>query len=148
MSPGRVMALDPGTRRVGVAISDPQRIIASPLEVIDAPDPLPRIGELCADYRPEVIVVGLPVSLSGTEGPAAEHARRFAEDVADATGCRVELVDERFTSRTAETVMAEGGARSRQRRGQVDKVAASVILQSYLQRQRQPTAPHPEEADL
>lgn len=133
---GRVLALDPGTRRIGVAVSDPARILASPLEVIEGSDPLPRLRELVAHYEPDVVVVGLPTSLSGTEGPAAVAARRFAQEVAEALEVPVELVDERFTTRTAESAMVEGGVRRRERRGKVDKVAAAVILQQYLERQR------------
>ncbi len=129
---GRVLALDHGTSRVGVAISDPLRITASPLEVLDAANAIQRIQEIVAEYRPEIVVVGLPVSLDGAENAAAIAARRFGEAVGEATGLPVEFVDERFTSSTAEKALLEGGLTRRDRRRKIDKVAAAVILRSYL----------------
>lgn len=129
---GRVLALDHGTSRVGVAISDPLRITASPLEVVDAAVALQRIQEIVSEYRPEIVVVGLPVSLDGAENAAAMAARRFGEAVGEATGLPVEFVDERFTSHTAEKALLEGGLTRRDRRRKIDKVAAAVILRSYL----------------
>jgi putative Holliday junction resolvase len=102
--------------------------------VIPTERALDRVGELVALYQPDVIVVGLPVGLSGREGPSAEAARRFADQVATATGVEVELVDERFTTHTAERALLEGGVRRRDRRARVDKVAAAVILRHYLER--------------
>lgn len=136
MSTGRVLALDPGERRIGVAISDALRITAQPLMVIDRnhQDPMDVIRQLVEERQVEEIVVGLPVGLSGREGPAAAAARAFAGEVADATGLPVELVDERFTTRTAEQAMLEGGVRRHTRRDERDKVAASIILRSYLER--------------
>lgn len=131
---GRVLAFDPGARRIGVAVSDPLRISANPLEVIDARRPFVRIAELVAEYEPDVIVVGLPVGLDGREGPAAGDARRFGEEVAQRTGRDVVFVDERFTTATAEKAMIEGGARRSQRRARIDKVAATVILEQFLER--------------
>lgn len=133
---GRVLGLDPGTKRIGVAVSDGLRIAASPLEVLDAasPDLLSRIGALVAEYEVVEVAVGLPTSLSGAEGPSAEAARRLADDVAGATGLPVHLVDERFTSRMAESSMLEAGVRRRDRRANLDKVAASIMLQSFLDR--------------
>lgn len=134
MTPGRVLALDPGTRRVGLAVSDPLGITAQPRGVLDATDPelLARIGRLAGDLDVELIVVGLPVSLSGAEGPAAAAARGFAAEVAEATGLPVELRDERFTSVSAERVLIEAGLPGRRRRAVRDGVAAAVLLQSYL----------------
>lgn len=132
MSPGRVLAFDHGAVRIGVAVSDPLRITANPLTVIDAGNPLEAVEELVDEYRPDTIVVGLPVGLGGQEGSAAEAARRFGQAVADRTGIPVEYVDERFTTRTAEEALIEGGVRRRERRSTVDKVAAAVILRHYL----------------
>jgi putative Holliday junction resolvase len=123
-----------------VAVSDALRITANPLTVLDARDPFPAIEALVDRYRPSVIVVGLPIGLSGREGPAAESARVFGEEVASRTGVPVEYVDERFTTRTAEDALLEGGVRRARRRTTVDKVAASVILQQYLQRRPPPDA--------
>lgn len=135
MSPGRVLAFDHGTVRIGVAVSDPLRITANPVTVLDASDPYEAIGELISEYEPTTIVVGLPVGLDGREGRAAAAARAFGEAVADRTGLPVEYVDERFTTRTAEEALIEGKVRRRDRRTTVDKVAATVILRHYLARQ-------------
>lgn len=133
---GRVLALDPGSRRIGVAVSDPLRLTAGPLRVIDrrSGDAFGEIREIVGEYQPDLIVVGLPVSLRGGEGAAAAEARRFGEEVGRVTGLPVEYVDERFTTRTAESAMLEGGVRRRDRRDRVDKVAAAVILQQFLEK--------------
>jgi putative Holliday junction resolvase len=134
MRVGRVLALDPGTRRVGVAVSDPLGITAQPHGVLDAGDPslMEHIARLGAELDVERIVVGLPVSLNGSEGPAAAAARRFAAAVGEATGLPVELADERFTSVTAERVLVQAGLSGRRRRAVRDRVAAAVMLQAYL----------------
>jgi len=130
----RVLALDPGSRRIGVALSDPLRITAQPFDVLDAGagDLMDRIRSLAAEHDVEQIVVGFPVSLDGGEGPAAAAARRFADRVAAATGLPVDLQDERFSTVTAERVLLEAGVRRERRRGVRDRVAAAVFLQSYL----------------
>jgi putative holliday junction resolvase len=132
--PGRVLALDPGSTRIGVAISDPLQIVATPLTVILVEELDTALRELVDTYRPVTVVVGHPVGLSGREGPAADAARAFADHVRELTGLPVELIDERFTTVTAEAAMVEGGVRRRDRRQKVDKVAAAVILRQYLDR--------------
>ncbi len=138
MSAGRVLALDFGTRRVGVAVSDPLGISGQPHSVLDGADPglMENIGRLAADLGAERIVVGLPLSLNGSEGPAAAAVRRFAGEVAAATGLPVELLDERFTTVSAERVLVEAGLPGRRRRRVRDRVAAAVLLQSYLDGRR------------
>lgn len=131
-----MLAFDHGTVRIGVAVSDPLRITANPLAVLDAADPFEAIDRLVDQYRPDTIVVGLPVGLGGREGQAAEAARRFGRTVAERTGIPVEYVDERFSTRTAEEALIEGRVRRRERRSTVDKVAATVILRHYLEMQR------------
>jgi putative Holliday junction resolvase len=132
----RILGLDPGERRIGVALSDPTGTIASPHSVIDrrAVDPAAAVRALCIENDVERIVVGLPTSLSGGEGPAAAAARAFATLVAEATGLPMEYQDERFTTVTAETALLEGGVSRAKRRDVRDKVAAAVILQTYLDR--------------
>jgi len=134
VSSGRVLALDFGTRRVGVAVSDPLGISAQPHSVLDGTDPglMGIIGRLAGDLGVERIVVGLPLSLDGSEGPAAAAARRFAAEVAASTGLPVNLLDERFTTVSAERVLVEAGLTGRRRRVVRDRVAATVLLQSYL----------------
>ena len=130
----RVLGIDYGTKRVGVAISDPLGMTAQPLEVISASAARTEIARLAADYDVERIVVGLPVGLSGTEGPAAAAARAFAEELRESSGIAVEMVDERFSTSTAERTMKQAGVAGRRRRHLVDKVAATVILQDFLDR--------------
>ena len=132
---GRILGLDPGTVRVGVAVSDPLGITAQPHSSLEASDPeiIDRIAELVAGLDVEVVVVGLPISLDGSEGPAAVAARRFADRVTAGIGdIPVELHDERFSSVTAERTMIEMGARRSDRKAARDRVAAAVFLQTYL----------------
>lgn len=117
-----------------MAMSDPLRLVASPLVVLDADTALGEIKELVEQYRPDLIVVGLPLTLSGREGPSSEGARALASAVAEVTGVPTELVDERFTTTGAERALIEGNVKRRDRRHKVDKVAAALILQHYLDR--------------
>ena len=130
----RVLGLDPGSKRIGVALSDPTGTIATPHTVIDrsGEDVAARLHTICVEHDVERIVVGLPLHLSGREGSAAEEARRVADVAREATGLPVEMYDERFTTVTAESALLEGGMRRRERRTVQDKVAAAVLLQSYL----------------
>ena len=138
---GRVLGVDLGSRRIGLALSDPLGVMASPLAVIE------RRGDVRADHRAileaareaevERIVVGLPVSLSGRLGPAARAASsEVAELVAAAGDLPVETYDERLTTVTAERALAAGGVRGQARRRVVDKVAAAVMLQAWLDGRR------------
>lgn len=131
---GRVLGIDPGERRVGIAVSDPGRVIASPLEVIDRrrEDAAARVAELCGDHDIATIVIGLPIGLDGTEGTAAARARELGSRVTASTGRDVVYWDERFTTVTAEASLLEAGMRRDRRRDRRDMVAAAVILQSYL----------------
>jgi putative Holliday junction resolvase len=132
----RVLGLDPGTRRIGVALSDATGTIAAPHSVIDrrTADVDEALRRLVEEHEVELIVVGLPVSLSGAEGPSAEAARVFADSVADATGLPIVLQDERFTTVIAEGALIEGGVGRGERRRKRDQVAAAVMLQSFLDR--------------
>ena len=128
------MALDHGSRRIGVAVSDPLGLTAQPYDTFEATDPevLNRIAQTADDLGVTEIVVGLPVSLDGSEGPAAVAARVFADEVRAATRLPVTLHDERFSSVTAERVLLEGDVRRAKRKDVRDRVAAAVFLQSYL----------------
>lgn len=132
----RVLGLDYGRKRVGVAISDELRIAAHALEVLPRVEALDRIVALVEEYAVSEIVVGLPTTLAGSEGHSARAARYFGAEIEAATGLSVTWVDERFSSNTAERVMLEAGVRRRSRRQTLDKVAATVILQSFLDRQQ------------
>ncbi len=129
---GRLLGLDYGTKRVGVAISDSSRLIASPYAVIEAASALSALEEILEEEEVDALVVGLPVSLSGQEGASAAAARSFGREVADSTGLEVVFVDERFTTKVAEDALIAGGMRRAKRRDIRDKMAATVMLQGHL----------------
>ena len=129
-----MLGLDYGERRIGVALSDTLRITAQPHSVIDltTDDFWAKLAEITAAQDVDEVVVGLPVSLSGDEGPSASAARRFGEDVAEITGLAVTYQNEQFSSVVAERALLEGGKSRQDRREMRDKVAAAVLLQDYL----------------
>lgn len=129
-----VLGIDPGSRRLGVAVSDPAGLVALPLEVVsrEGGQDLARIVELVRERKVTEIVVGLPKLLDGTEGTAAGEARAFASDLRKIVDLPVNFVDERLTTVQANRSLDEGEVPSRRRRKVVDKVAAAVLLQSYL----------------
>lgn len=135
---GRILALDPGSKRVGVAVSDPLHLTAQPHGSLPAAaeDLDGLLKDLAAELDVERIVVGLPVSLDGREGEAARRARTFAAWVGQTTGLPVDLHDERFSTTTAERVLLEAGLRRDRRREARDRVAAAVFLQAYLDGRR------------
>ena len=130
---GRILGVDPGSVRIGLALSDPTGTIASPHGFLDvrSTDPVQAIQEIRNEFDVELIVVGLPVRLDGTEGPAAEASRAFGSQLA-ADGAEVVYHDERFTTVTAEDALIEGGVRRESRTTKRDQVAAAVMLQGYL----------------
>ena len=134
----RVLGIDPGERRIGVALSDALGVIAQPYRVIDTrgEDPYEVIRNLVTEHDVSLVVVGLPLSLSGDEGPSARRARAFAGRLAEHVECQVELMDDRFTTVTAEQSLREGRLTREGRRARRDKVAAALMLQSYLDRRR------------
>lgn len=142
---GRILGVDLGTRRIGLAVSDPTGTIASPLTVLE------RRGSADADRRAivaaameadaAVVVVGLPKELSGRNGPAAKAARAEVEALRMlAPELTFELHDERMTTVIAQRSLVGAGVKRKQRKGKVDKVAAAVILQSYLESRPSPPA--------
>ena len=131
----RILALDPGTKRIGVAVSDELKLIAQPLEFIPAEpfaDFLARLQELVREKEVELIVVGLPRNMDGSYGPAATKAKEFAGALRDAVAVPLQLWDERLTSAQAQRVLIQGGVRRRQRKEKVDQTAEAILLQSYL----------------
>ena len=130
----RIVALDVGDARIGVAVSDASRLIASPVEVIHrvgfGPD-VKRVQEICRRYDTTLILSGLPLNLTGTEGPQAAKVRLFCQQL-EKVGLVVYYQDERLTTVTAENALLEQNMHRAQRRQTVDKVAAAVILQQYL----------------
>lgn len=130
----RAIGVDLGTRRIGVAISSGS--LATPLEVVDRCGDRGRdhrrIAELADEAEAEVVVVGLPLSLDGSIGPAARRALDEADELAEVVGRPVETWDERLSTVTAERSLQAQELRGKARRAVVDKVAAAVILQSWL----------------
>lgn len=130
----RYLGVDYGTKRVGLALSDSLGLTARPLEVVPRAEVVDHVIELVDREAVGVLVVGLPTGLSGDEGASAEQARELGAELAVATGVPVEYVDERFTSRMAEAALLESGMKRRDRKETVDKVAAAIFLQDYLDR--------------
>lgn len=128
------MGLDYGTRRIGVALSDALHLTAQPFTVLEADSEQLEsdLQALVEEHEVEHIVVGLPVNLSGDDSLSTAAARRLADRVAAATGVPVSLTDERFTTRTAEQTLIGANVRRRRRKQVIDKVAAAVMLQHYL----------------
>lgn len=134
----RLVGLDVGARRVGVAVSDELGLIASPVDSID----LKRrgMGALRAEierFDPERIIVGLPTGMSGREGPQAAEVRAFAKELAELVDRPITFWDERLTTFMAEQALIETGHRRKERKLRVDAVAAALILQSYLDAHRE-----------
>jgi len=134
----RIIGLDPGDRRIGIAVSDPTGTIASPHGFLEAAEgyPIGAIRALCSDLDVERIVIGLPVRLDGTEGPAAGRSRALGIAIASSIDIPVSYHDERFTTVTAEAALIEGGVRRADRKQKRDQVAAAVMLQGYLDTER------------
>lgn len=134
----RLLGLDMGERRIGVAVSDPTGLTAQPLDVIQRTTPerdVERIVHLAKAYEGARVVVGLPLRLNGTRGDAATKAEEFAARLGEA-GLSVHMWDERLTTVQAERTLRSGGVDSRKRRKVIDKVAAAVMLQAYLDSSR------------
>lgn len=131
----RILGLDLGQKRIGVAISDPLGLTAQGLEIVPCENwesALTRIGEICSKFNVEKIVVGLPLRLNGTRGAAAASMDKFRERLHRTTGLPVVAIDERFTSKVAEQVLLEGDVRRKDRKAVRDMLAAVLILDTYL----------------
>jgi putative holliday junction resolvase len=130
----RALGVDLGTRRIGIAISDQKGTVATPYAVLSRTsdeEDATAIAEIASAEGAQRIVVGHPLSLDGSRGPAAQVAEAFAGKLEEA-GLRVTLWDERMTTVEATKMLKTRGMKGRARRGQVDKVAAQVLLQAYL----------------
>ncbi|TVY00462.1 Holliday junction resolvase RuvX [Cohnella terricola] len=131
----RTMGLDYGERRIGVAMSDLFGWTAQGLEVIDrkvVTDPMARIAELIKEYEVGAIVVGLPKNMNGTIGPSGENCITFAESIKQTLDLPVRLWDERLTTVSAERTLLEADVSRNKRKQVIDKMAAAILLQSYL----------------
>ena len=131
----RILALDHGTRRIGVAISDELKMIAQPLEYILA-EPfagfLARLRELLREKEVEVILVGMPRNMDGSYGPAALKVQEFVAVLKETLTVPIQTWDERLTSAQANRLLIQGNVRRDKRKEKVDKTAAAILLQSYL----------------
>jgi len=136
--PGRRLGIDVGTVRIGVAASDPDGILATPVETVRrGSGDLARLRAIAAEEGAVEVVVGLPRSLSGREGPAATKVREFAVRLSEALApVPVRLCDERLSTVSAESVLRERGKKGQKRRAVVDQAAAVVILQNALDTER------------
>lgn len=138
---GRLLAIDLGEVRIGLAVSDPTQTIASPSETLQVPrdqdgPALDALVNAVARHEVSGLVIGEPRQLDGSEGQPAQRARWFAERLRERTGLPVALWDERFTTTEAERVMLDQDASREERKQHIDRVAASLFLQSVLESQR------------
>jgi putative Holliday junction resolvase len=132
---GRILGVDLGERRVGFAVSDPSRFLASAHAMVEVRNPAQAANEtarLGRETGAVKIVVGLPVNMDGSRGPAAEKTLAFVEVLKGKTALPVDLWDERLTTKSAHDALIEGGMRREKRKHLVDKLAAQIMLQNYL----------------
>lgn len=133
---GRRLGVDVGSVRVGVAICDPDGLIATPLVTLPQAGALEGVIELIDEYEVVALVLGMPKHLKGHEGAAAQAARAFAQVLETRVSIPIHFVDERLTSAAAIKGLSEAGISTRDQRGVVDQVAAAAILQLYLDSNR------------
>lgn len=133
---GRVMALDIGDKRIGIALSDPMKIIASPFDTlkrVEIKGDINKIAKMIEENDVETVVCGLPKKLDNTDSLQTVKAREFADTLREKTAAKVVMTDERLTTVSAERVLLEADVSRGKRREVIDKLAAAVILQSYLE---------------
>lgn len=133
----RVLGIDFGDVRVGVAVSDELGFLAHPLETIDVrrTPAVERIRELAAEREVETVVVGMPRNMNGTHGPASEKAQKFAAELRAALPCQIITWDERLTTVSAQRSLQQAGRKAKDQKNIIDQAAAQVILQSWLDAQ-------------
>ncbi|SVB45065.1 uncharacterized protein METZ01_LOCUS197919, partial [marine metagenome] len=139
---GRTLALDFGDKRIGVALSDPSGVLASPLTTVtrtNAHNDFNAISDLVTGHAVETLVVGLPVSLNGTIGPQAQKTLNFCDELRKIISVPIETLNEQYTSAEAELRIRESGGKPSKHRGQVDALAAAIILQEWLDAEQAPT---------
>lgn len=131
----RILALDHGTKRIGVAVSDEMKMIATPLEYTPA-EPfagfLARLREIIREKEVELIIVGMPRNMDGSYGPAALRVQEFVAVLKDAITIPIKTLDERLTTVQAQKFLIQGNVRREKRKEKVDKTAAAILLQNYL----------------
>lgn len=136
MRRGIRLGVDVGLRRVGLARSDRDGLMAVPIETCDRATAVERVRSLCEEFEPLEILVGLPLSLSGTDTPSTADAREFAQSLASVTSCDVRMVDERLSTVSAHTALRQAGKSQKTHRQVVDQVAAVILLQHALDSER------------
>ena len=137
-----IMSVDLGKARTGLAVCDKTEFLASPYKVIfeKSPNKLPeKVVQAALEAKAELIVVGLPKNMDGTEGKSAQNARAFAEQLKELTGLPVDMQDERGTTITAHGYLNDTNTRGKKRKAVVDEVAATIILQDYLDKRKSRT---------
>lgn len=133
----RILAVDWGARRIGLAVSDPLEVLATglpTLEIRGEAEAVARVADTIRELEADSVVVGLPLTLSGDKGESARAAERFARLIEQASGVKVSLFDERLTSALAQRRLRETGTRTRGRKGKVDQGAAVALLEGWLAR--------------
>lgn len=137
MSGGRFLGLDIGSKRIGVAISDEEGMLASPVSMVErGRNDREAFRKLIDRFQPALLVAGLPTGLSGREGPQAAETRTYADSLARDLKLPLEYYDERLSSAVAERAMLEAGMSRERRKERIDSMAAAVMLQGYLDNQR------------
>jgi putative Holliday junction resolvase len=150
MAGRRILALDPGTKRIGVALSDELGWTAQPLETyerrtLDAD--VAHFRKLVHEHDVREVVIGMPIRLDGSVGPEAASVQLFQQTLADSLTVPVIAWDERLTTRAAEQLLIEANVSRKKRRGAVDRVAAAILLQSYLENESRRSAGSPEHSE-
>ena len=131
----RILALDHGTKRIGVAVSDETKTIAQPLEYIPAEpfaDFLARLKQILVEKEIDLVIIGQPRNMDGSYGPAAQKVEVFVAVLKAAIAVPIKMRDERLTSVMANRILIQGNVRRDKRKEKVDKMAAAILLQSYL----------------
>jgi putative Holliday junction resolvase len=139
METQRILALDLGKRRIGLALSDPLGLTAQGLPTLERTnirEDLQRLGEIAREHDVSLVLIGNPLHMSGREGRGTEHARTFGERLQAATGLPVEFWDERLTTVEAQRVLRESGISIAKRAQAVDRLAAVLLLESFLDARR------------
>lgn len=137
MTGGRILGLDIGSKRIGVAISDEEGMMASPVSMVErGRNDRIAFRKLIERYQPASLVSGLPTGMSGREGPQAAETRLYADQLANDLQLPLEYYDERLSSAMAERAMLEAGMSRERRKENIDSIAAAVMLQGYLDNQR------------
>ncbi|MFQ5692824.1 MAG: Holliday junction resolvase RuvX [Nitrospinota bacterium] len=136
---GRILGVDLGSRRIGLALSDPLGLTAQPLPTLQAEAwdaDVENVARIAAERQAEAVVVGLPLRMNGTAGPEARRAERFAEALREKTRLPVHTWDERLTTVESERALIAAGVRRKKRRAAIDSAASLLILQGFLDRRR------------